>query len=274
MSTIPPITDHFIRRITILRTGVDTTSLADASGQIYQWTKGAQSKFVVAANVHVVMTAYGDKNYQQVLDQAHLVTPDGMPLVFALKLLGNPQQTRVAGPDLMLYWCANYPQVPIFLYGTDADTLVKLETALLKQFPSLSIVGSYAPPFWDLAREQIYANLPQDLELIKRSGAQVIFVALGCPKQEFWMAQAVNYLTSHSLDTGLVFIGVGAAFAIHSGTVSRSPLWMQRLALEWVYRLWQEPRRLWRRYIINNPLFLLLIIGQILKFYFWSQFRG
>lgn len=262
-----------IQRLTILKTGVDTVSLASAGAQIAEWAQGNASKYVIAANVHVVMTAYGDNHYQQVLAQADLITPDGMPLVVALKLLGNSPQTRVAGPDLMLYWCANYPQVPIFLYGTDAPTLTKLADSLEKKFPSLSIVGKYAPPFWDRSIVGTYPNLQPDLELIRQSGAKVVFVALGCPKQEFWMAQAVDWLHKTAPNTAMIFIGVGAAFAIHSGLVPRAPRWMQELALEWLYRLYQEPRRLWRRYIINNPLFLVLVICQIAKFRLFPRRR-
>jgi N-acetylglucosaminyldiphosphoundecaprenol N-acetyl-beta-D-mannosaminyltransferase len=248
-----------VQRITIINTGVDTTSYSDACQRIYDWTEGDQPKFVVAANVHVVMTAHSDPQYQETIALADLVTPDGMPLVIAQKLLGNPRQTRVAGPDLMWYWCGHFPQVPIFLYGTDQQTLDQLSANLYSSFPTLVIAGSYAPPLWDRATNPVYPYLQEDLQRIKISGARVVFVALGCPKQEFWMAQAIA-----QAHFPVVFLGVGAAFAIHGGLVQRAPRWMRSLALEWLYRLAQEPRRLWRRYIINNPLFVVLLAWQIL----------
>ena len=209
------------------------------------------------------MTAREDQAYQQVVADANLVTPDGMPLVFALRWLGHKSQTRVAGPDLMWQWCQNYPQIPIFLYGSDPHTLKALTARLKQHFPQLAIAGSYAPPIWDRHQEPVYPHLRADLDLIQKSSAKVVFVALGCPKQEFWMHQAVSVSPAP-----LVFVGVGAAFAIHSGQVRRAPKWMRAIALEWLFRLLQEPQRLWRRYLIYNPLFLLLFMAQLYQIRF------
>jgi N-acetylglucosaminyldiphosphoundecaprenol N-acetyl-beta-D-mannosaminyltransferase len=248
-------------RVPVITTGIDTTSLSEACHTIYQWSQESQrSRYVVASNVHVVMTAYGDWQYQQVLAEADLVIPDGMPLVFALRLLGYKSQTRVAGPDLMWQFCRDYSHVPIFLYGSDPQTLEALTARLKQHFPQLAIAGSYAPPLWQREREPTYPHLQADLELIAQSSARVVFVALGCPKQELWMHQAVAVCPRP-----LVFVGVGAAFAIHSGRVRRAPRWMQAIALEWLFRLLQEPRRLWRRYLVYNPLFLLLFTAQLLQ---------
>lgn len=248
-------------RVPVITTGVDTTSLSAACHTIYQWTEDSQcSRYVIACNVHVVMTAREDQGYQQVVNAADLVTPDGMPLVFALRLLGHRGQTRVAGPDLMWRFCQEYPHVPIFLYGSDPQTLEALTARLQKHFPQLAITGSYAPPLWQREQEPTYPHLQSDLELIAQSSAEVVFVALGCPKQEFWMHQAVAVSPRP-----LVFVGVGAAFAIHSGRLRRAPRWMRLIALEWLFRLLQEPRRLWRRYLVYNPLFLLLFMAQLFR---------
>ncbi|WP_036031539.1 WecB/TagA/CpsF family glycosyltransferase [Leptolyngbya sp. PCC 6406] len=242
--TLPPLSSR-----TILTTRVDGTSYGDACDRIQQWATAGESCYVVAANVHVIMTAYRDHAYQQVLADAVLVTPDGMPLVWGLRSLGLEGQTRVYGPDLMLAWCDRASQVglPIYLYGGSPAVLETLQRQLPDTYPGLIIAGAYAPPFRPLSPEEEAA----DVARIMASGARVVFVGLGCPKQEFWMARQRGRLP-------VVMIGVGAAFAFHSGTVSQAPRWMMQLGLEWLYRFSQEPGRLWRRYVINNPAFVLL----------------
>lgn len=243
----------------VLKTYIHPTSYLDACDRIEAWVKTARSCYIIAANVHVVMTGYWDSAYQKVLDGADLVTPDGMPLVWALKLLGSKHQTRVYGPDLMLAWCdrASNLGYPIYLYGTTEVTLGSLTKNLQQKFPNLAIAGSYAPPFGDRAPQDLSQEVIQDLDRIQTSGAKVVFVGLGCPKQEYWMAQARDKIN-------VVAIGVGAAFDFHSGQVAQAPRWMMKLGLEWMYRFTQEPQRLWRRYLINNPSFIVLFLGQLL----------
>jgi N-acetylglucosaminyldiphosphoundecaprenol N-acetyl-beta-D-mannosaminyltransferase len=240
----------------ILTTRVDATSYEDACDRIATWVQQRQSRYVVAANVHVVMTAYGDARYRQVLADAALVTPDGMPLVWGLRALGLSHQTRVYGPDLMLAWCQRAAQtgISIYLYGGTPPVLAQLQATLTAQFPGLTIAGTHAPPFRPLSPQEEAA----DRDRIQASGAGVVFVGLGCPKQEFWMARQRDQLSA-------VMVGVGAAFDFHSGTVSQAPRWMMGSGLEWLYRLCQEPRRLWRRYLLHNPAFVLLFSGQWLR---------
>lgn len=240
----------------IITSRIDATSYADACDRLQAWVQAGTSGYVIAANVHVVMTAYWQPDYAQVVNGALLVTPDGMPLVLGLRRLGIPDQSRVYGPDLMLAWCDRAAQIgsPIYLYGGTALTLTKLQANLLAQFPGLIIAGAYAPPFRSLTPDEAAA----DRDRIQASGAEVVFVALGCPKQEIWMAQQQGELDA-------ILIGVGAAFAFHSGEVSQAPRWMMALSLEWLYRLVTEPRRLWKRYLINNPAFVLLFGWQLLR---------
>ncbi|MGI0494893.1 WecB/TagA/CpsF family glycosyltransferase [Alkalinema pantanalense CENA528] len=242
----------------ILGSRIDCTSYRDACDRILHWASDRRSCYVIAANVHVVMTAYWQKSYRNIVNHAALVTPDGMPLVLALRLLGRRHQTRVYGPDLMLAVCdrAAQEQISIYLYGGTEETLEKLAMNLKSKFPALSIAGTYAPPFRPLTE----AEEAQDCDRVAASGSGIVLVGLGCPKQEQWMARQVDRLPA-------VMIGVGAAFSFHSGEVSQAPRWMMALSLEWLYRLWAEPKRLWKRYLINNPAFLVLLTLQLLQTY-------
>ena len=201
------------------------------------------------------MMGYWQKRYREILNRAALVTPDGMPLVWAMRLLGIKQQTRVYGPDLMLEWCdrASKLQIPIYLYGGTNSTLEKLQTNLKQKFPNLIIAGVHSPPFRPLSM----AEETEDIERIHNSGAKVVFVGLGCPKQELWMARQQGKLQA-------IMIGVGAAFNFHSGEVSQAPRWVMKMGFEWLYRFSCEPQRLWRRYLMNNPIFLGLFAWQLL----------
>lgn len=240
----------------ILGSRIDVTNYDDACDRIVQWSAERRSCYIVAANVHVVMTAYWNQAYRQVVNNAALVTSDGMPLVWALRLLGQQKATRVYGPDLMLAWCqrALDTQLSIYLYGGTEAMLQRLQQKLRSQFPQLLIAGAYAPPF----RELTSAEEAKDIERINASGANVVFVALGCPKQEYWMARQQGHIHA-------VMIGVGAAFAFHSGEVKQAPRWIMAAGLEWLYRFAVEPKRLWKRYLINNPAFILLFGMQLLK---------
>ena len=240
----------------ILRTRVDVTNYEDACDRIETWVSKGLSCYVVAANVYLVMSGYWNQTYQTIINQAALVTPDGMPLVLGVRLLGVKKQTRVYGPDLMLAWCerAAKAQTPIFFYGGTPSMLDQLTQSLQDQFPGLAIAGSYSPPFRLLTE-------PEEAEIrekIQSTGARVVFVGLGCPKQEEWMARQEGKLSA-------VMLGVGAAFSFHSGEVSQAPRWMMKIGLEWLYRLIMEPRRLWQRYFFTNPAFVVLFSWQLLK---------
>lgn len=247
---------HFLLNISIVSTSINATNYEDACDRIQTWISNNTSCYIIAANVHVVMTGYWQKNYQQILNNAALITPDGMPLVWAMRLLGIKKQTRVYGPDLMLAWCDRAAKfgIPIYLYGGTQTTLEKLQHNLKQRFPKLIIAGSYSPPF----RNLLAAEEAADIDRIHASGAKVVFVGLGCPKQEEWMARQQGKLQA-------VAIGVGAAFSFHSGEISQAPRWVMKYGLEWLYRFSREPKRLWRRYLINNPVFIILFGLQLLK---------
>jgi len=241
---------------TVINSRINITNYEDACDHIQNWVTKNISCYIIAANVHVVMTGYWQPKYQEIINQAALVTPDGMPLVWAMRLLGIEEQSRVYGPDLMLAWCdrASREQIPIYLYGGTQVTLEKLKWHLKQVFPNLIIAGSHSPPFRPLTPMEEAINLKQ----IQSSGAKVVFVGLGCPKQEEWMNRQQGKL-------GVVMIGVGAAFRLHSGEISQAPKWMMNCGLEWIYRLFKEPRRLWNRYLVNNPVFLIIFAVQLLK---------
>ncbi len=247
--------NQLLKKISIISTFVHNTSYQDSCDRIAYWVQHNTSCYIVAANVHVIMMGYWQKRYREILNRAALVTPDGMPLVWAMRLLGIKQQTRVYGPDLMLEWCdrASKLQIPIYLYGGTNSTLEKLQTNLKQKFPNLIIAGVHSPPFRPLSM----AEETEDIERIHNSGAKVVFVGLGCPKQELWMARQQGKLQA-------IMIGVGAAFNFHSGEVSQAPRWVMKMGFEWLYRFSCEPQRLWRRYLMNNPIFLGLFAWQLL----------
>jgi N-acetylglucosaminyldiphosphoundecaprenol N-acetyl-beta-D-mannosaminyltransferase len=220
---------------------------------------GADARaYVTAAAVNLVMAAREDPETLAAVLGATLAVPDGQPLVWALHALGHARATRVYGPDLMADFCARaaHAGTPVYLYGgRTADALALLETRLRERFPGLRIVGGYSPPF----RELTDTEERRVIDEIDASGAAVVWVGIGQPKQERWMARMRPRLAAPLL------VGVGAAFDFHAGLVSQAPRWMQRNGLEWVYRLSREPRRLWPRYVRYNPRFIAAFAGQYVR---------
>ena len=208
-----------------------------------------RSGYVCVAATHTVMASQDDRELRAAVLGADFTVPDGQPLVWALNLLGHRLGDRVYGPDLMDRACARAVRTGrrMYLYGGRSQgALVQLTRNLRLRHPGLQIVGGHVPPFRDLTREE-EAAVAAD---IQRSGAEVVWVGIGVPKQEKWMARMTPRLRSQ------VLIGVGAAFDFHSGLIPQAPAVLQRLGLEWAFRLAQEPRRLWRRYLRYNPRFV------------------
>lgn len=238
----------------ILEAFIDALSWDDALSRIVAWGSARESRYVCICNVHSVVTTTSDIEFKIAVNNADLATPDGAPIAWALRRLGHHAQERINGPDLMLKYLAIAEKLGqvVFFYGSTNETLALLRTELARQFPDLQIGGTYSPPFRAMTPEEDRATV----DMINRSGANVVFVGLGCPKQEKWMAD-------HRGSIQAVMIGVGAAFDYHSGVVKRAPLWWQRNGLEWLYRLGSEPRRLFKRYFVTNTLFVFGIARQL-----------
>jgi N-acetylglucosaminyldiphosphoundecaprenol N-acetyl-beta-D-mannosaminyltransferase len=241
--------------VDLLGVRVDATSYADATERIVRWAEARHGCYVCCANVHVVMEANDSPEVARAVNGAALVTPDGMPLVWFVRGVGL-SQARVYGPDLMLHVCeaAAARGISVGLLGSTRATLTKLEARLVARFPGLSVVYRHAPPF----RAPSAAEDARVIADCQEAGVRILFVGLGCPKQEVWMAQHVGRLSA-------VLIGVGAAFDFHAGTVRQAPAWMQRSGLEWLYRLSREPRRLARRYARHNPRFVARALPALLR---------
>lgn len=226
-----------------------------------RWAKMRTSKVVCLANVHMLMEAYWHPAFKTILQKADLVTPDGKPLVLMLRRLGIHHQNQVSGMDVFLNLCnlAESTGVGIYFLGSTNEILAKIKQKLNCEYPILKIAGMKAIPH--LSIEEIYANRDTELiEDINKSRAGIVFVCLGCPKQEIWMSQYQGLING-------VMIGVGAVFSMYVGINPRAPQWIQQAGLEWLYRLLQEPRRLWRRYGSTIPPFLYLAIKQLLTPY-------
>jgi N-acetylglucosaminyldiphosphoundecaprenol N-acetyl-beta-D-mannosaminyltransferase len=214
---------------------------------------------VTAAAVHLVMVAREDEPTRAAIsDPRVLAVPDGQPLVWALKALGHRDASRVYGPSLMAAYLERSTRTGArhYLYGgRNQGALVQLVNELRRRYPGLQIVGGYSPPFRPLTD----AETDWVVEDIDRSGADVVWVGIGVPKQEKWMASMRDRLDAP------VLVGVGAAFDFHAGLVPQAPGWMQSAGLEWVFRLAQEPRRLWRRYLRYNPRFVAGFASQLAR---------
>ena len=235
---------------------MDGLSLAQAQDRVMAWGHKRESRYVVLANVHVVTTAACDAGFGPLVAEADMATPDGAPVAWMLRRVGYPNQKRVSGPDLiwaLLERCAA-EGVSVYFFGSSPETLVLLAERIKRAFPTLKVAGLESPPFRP-ANEQEDAD---SVERINASGAGLVFVGLGCPKQELWMF-------GHRGRVKAVMLGVGAAFDFHAGTVSRAPLWMREHGLEWLHRLASEPQRLWKRYLATNTLFLLLAGKQLIS---------
>jgi N-acetylglucosaminyldiphosphoundecaprenol N-acetyl-beta-D-mannosaminyltransferase len=234
----------------ILGMRVDATSYAEAVEKTMVCAHGNEAFSIFAANTHMVMEAYDDPAFRQVINAADLVTPDGMPLVWWLRSHGEKGQPRVYGPDLMLHICesAAMQGVGVGFFGSTPEILESLREKLVGKYPGLKIDFSHSPPFSEISQKD-------DLNLkraILASEVKILFVSLGCPKQEKWIA-------GHQASLPIVMVAVGAAFPLHAGTIQQAPGWMQRGGLEWLFRLTREPGRLWKRYLVTIPRFLFLV---------------
>jgi N-acetylglucosaminyldiphosphoundecaprenol N-acetyl-beta-D-mannosaminyltransferase len=242
--------------IKIIGTRVDATSYASAIKLVAYWAQNRESRYVCVANVHMVMEAHDSPLFRDIVNHADLVTPDGVPLVWMMRHLGQDEQERVYGPELTLrvVEAAALSGVQVGFYGGSPSILNRLAENLQNDYPNLQIVYQYSPPFRSLTED----DDRQIIDAINASGTRILFVGLGCPKQERWMAE-------HKGRVQAVMLGVGAAFDLYAGAKRMAPSWLQKAGLEWLFRLFQEPRRLWRRYLYHNPRFIALAVFQLIK---------
>ena len=243
-----------LKRVNILGVGVSAINMSMAL-DFMEWVIAQELRtYISVCPVSTVLACLDDPAVRRAVNGAGLVTPDGMPIVWLTRAACHPHVSRVYGPDLMLDFCARSvgPGYRHYFYGGAEGVPEQLAAALTIRFPGLQVAGGYSPPFRPLRPEE-------DAEVADRINAacpDVVWVGLGSPKQDLWMATHRERLEAPLL------VGVGAAFDFYTGRVRQAPRWVMRIGLEWLFRLCQEPRRLWRRYLLGNPRFVVNVMLQ------------
>ncbi len=242
--------------VNILGVGIQSITMAQTIAIISKWIDERTPSYVSACTVHTIMECQRAEQMRRAINGAGLATPDGMPLVWLSQWHSQLPVERGYGPDLLLALCELSIQrgYTHYFYGGAAGVPEQLAQTMTMRFPGLRVVGTYSPPFRPLTASEDDQLIAQ----INQAKPDIVWVGLGTPKQDLWMADHRARLTAP------VLIGVGAAFNFFSGQVRQAPRWMQRNGLEWLFRLSQEPRRLWYRYLVYNPLFVLLVLTQLL----------
>jgi N-acetylglucosaminyldiphosphoundecaprenol N-acetyl-beta-D-mannosaminyltransferase len=250
----PPTAQAEPPRLNVLGVGISAVDMASTLARIDGWVHRRERRYVCLATVHGVMECQRDPSLRRVFNASGLTTPDGMPLVWLSWLHGRRHTRRVYGPDLVIALCERSVRQGYrhYFYGGAPGVAERLAARLRRRFPELQIVGAYTPPFRAMTADED----AEAVRAINRAGPDIVWVGLGSPKQDRWMATHVGHLTAS------VLIGVGAAFDFHAARKKQAPRWIQRGGVEWLFRLSQEPRRLWRRYLIDNPLFVALVFLQ------------
>ncbi|MEO1216093.1 MAG: WecB/TagA/CpsF family glycosyltransferase [Bacteroidota bacterium] len=245
-----------MQQVQLLASQVNSGSFSEFIEKICSLASQKDSSYVCFANVHMLVEAYDDPSFNQVLQKAALVTPDGMPLAKLMKWRHKLDQERVAGMDVVpvLFKEASERGLRIFMLGDTEELLEELENQLAIDFPRLVVAGSYSPPFRNLSDSE----KEEVIHMVNEAKPDLLLVALGCPKQEKWMAE-------HTGKIQATMLGIGNALRTYLGKEKRAPIWMQKMALEWLYRLLQNPGRLWKRYFITNGKFILLNLGLMLS---------
>lgn len=240
-----------MQKLKVISIDISTGTYASFIDNIIKLAASNTSSYVCVANVHMLVEAHKATSFADVVNQADITTPDGQPITWALRLLHGVKQDRVAGMDLLpdLLKRAQADSVPVFFYGGSQKMLDETNRYIKIHYPRLINAGYYSPPF----RELSDTELSEISELINKSGAKLVFVILGCPKQEKWMASMKRRISA-------TMIGIGGALPVMIGMQKRAPEWMQKAGLEWFYRLLQEPGRLFRRYAVTNSIFIVLLI--------------
>ena len=239
----------------ILGVPISVLDMSRAIAMIISWAKQGAPRTVLVRDVAALVLAVNRPEFRQVHENADLVTPDGTPLVWIGRLRGYPMG-RVCGPDLLPEICRESLKTDQchYFYGGQQGVAKELEYQLKKRFPGLRVVGAYGPPMREIGPEfRLTDDIRAELDVIKASDADFVWVGLSSPKQDYFVMEAAPYVGRG------VFLAVGAAFDFHGGRVKRAPRWMQNIGLEWLHRLMSEPRRLWRRYLILVPRFIWLL---------------
>lgn len=238
----------------ILGMRVDFSSYNDATARVLEAAEKRQAFWLCPACVQTVIEAHRAPSFRAVMDTASLVTTDGMPLVWALRLMGLQNASRVYGPTLTerILEVVAVSGVPVGFYGSSPEAIAKLQLRLRERWPRLNVAYAFSPPYRPLTPEEDRDVVQQ----IQASGARILFVSLGCPKHEIWAR-------NHYLVLNIPILAVGAAFDFIAGVKPQAPSWMQSMGMEWFFRLLSEPRRLWRRYLLMNPVFVFLLAAQL-----------
>lgn len=241
-----------MRRVNILGVDVSAINLADTLEQLQDWVAARRGNYICVTGVHGIMESWRDSKLRAIHNRAGMVAPDGMPLVWLSRFRGFNAVARVYGPELMLAVCERSMAAGWrhFFYGGGPGIADRLARRLQARFPEIRIAGTYTPPFRTLTR----AEDEKVIDLINRARPDLVWVGISTPRQEYWMADHVERLRPATL------IGCGAAFDFNAGAKRQAPRWIQRSGLEWCFRLVSEPRRLWKRYLLNNPLFVGLVV--------------
>jgi N-acetylglucosaminyldiphosphoundecaprenol N-acetyl-beta-D-mannosaminyltransferase len=241
-----------MKRIDICGVAVSAINIPMACEIIDGWIQSRKKSYICVAPVSTIVDSHSRPEYRKVLHHADMITPDGMPLVWVAKWMGDTDIERTYGPDLMLALCAQGQEKGYrhYLYGGTESTCSLLKNVLKEKFPDIHVVGEYAPPF----RSSHVQEDPNVIEEINRLGPDILWVGLGSPKQDYWMYEHRDLLNVP------VMVGVGAAFDFIAGIKQQAPLWMRKIGMEWFFRLCCEPGRLWKRYLIGNAKFVYLLI--------------
>lgn len=240
----------------IISLDICNISFRDAMQKVIALAKNYQPSYVCFANAHMIVEAHNDERFKEQVNGAEMVVADGNPVARASNWLYGIKQERIAGMNFMpsVLREANQLSLSVFFYGSSEEVLEKLRVTISQEYPNIRVAGTISPPFRQVMKEEQQSFINE----INAANPNLVLVALGCPKQEKWMAE--NYKNIRS-----VLLGLGGAFSVTAGLQKRAPEWMQRLSLEWAYRLIQEPGRLWKRYFYTNTLFLWLLIKQKLS---------
>lgn len=244
-----------MNKVSVNGFGLSTGTYASFIEEIIERGRQKTSGYICVANVHMFIESYGDSNFRRVVEEADIVTPDGKPLCWYLKWKHGIVQERVAGMDLLpdLLSRMEKEKQSVYFYGGSQELLDETGLYLHKHYPALEVAGLYSPPFRVLTEEE----QTEIVAKINRAKPSIVFVILGCPRQEKWMASMKDKIQS-------TMIGVGGALPVLTGMQKRAPFWMQKIGLEWLYRLLQEPTRLFKRYAITNTYFIYLLTRDLL----------